>query len=532
MIYFFTLYCVGFGMNAVARRSLLIGGWALLLAGNTVAAERGFCANPAPAPAIDEGDWSSWGNGVSNSREQLRPGFTANEAARLKLKWAFGFAGTGLAFAHPTFLGRRIFVGSASGAVYSLDASSGCIYWVYQAEGPVRTAVVLAKTATGGWMAFFGDRRGNAYAIDAATAALRWKVSVDDHRGARITGSPVFVGDTLYVPMSSDEESLAQKPEYRCCTFRGSVTALDAMSGRIRWRSFLMEGPAKPYAVSSAGTEMVGPAGAAIWSSPAVDLKRNVLYASTGNSYTGVDIETSDAIVAIGIDDGRLVWSRQMHPKDNFVAGCPYHPNCPEGNGDDFDFGAGPVIRSLANGSDIILAGQKSGIVYGLNPDRGGEIVWQTRLSEGSSLGGIQWGLAADGQNVYAAVSDRLLGRFSRAGLYALNVATGKASWSAPAPQASGNPAQSAAVSVMPGLVFSGAVNGHLRAYSTATGAIVWDYDTNRSFETVNGVEGHGGSIDGPGPVIAHGMVFTNSGYSSFGGDPGNVLLAFSVDGK
>jgi polyvinyl alcohol dehydrogenase (cytochrome) len=492
----------------------------------------GFCKSHAPTLAIEEGDWNGWGNDPSNSRQQRDPGFAANDVGRLKLKWAFGFAGQSVAFAHPTFAGGRIFIGSAAGAVYSIDAATGCIHWVYRADAAVRTAILITKLPAGKWAAFFGDRRGNAYAIDAETAEFLWKIRVDEHRGARITGSPVLAGGRLYVPMSSDEESLAQTPEYRCCTFRGSVTALDPSTGRIVWKCPVVDGPSKPYSLSASGTEMVGPAGAGIWSAPTIDIKRQVLYVTTGNSYTGVDLGTSDAIVAVDLDSGKLVWSRQTHARDNFIAGCPYHPNCPPGNGDDFDYGSSAVLRTLPDGSEILVAGEKSGVVYGLDPDHQGKILWQTRVGEGGSLGGIQWGLAADEGLVYAAVSDRLLGRFNRAGLYALKLATGELKWSAPAPAAPGNPAQSAAVSTMPGLVFSGSVNGHFRAYSIASGAIVWDYDTKRAFDTVNGVEGHGGSIDGPGPVIAHGMVFTNSGYVSFGGTAGNVLLAFSIDGK
>lgn len=525
---------LSFQHNRVAMRSLLSAVFAILIAASgAVAGDAGSCKSPAPALAIEEGDWNGWGNDAGNSRQQPHAGLQAEDVGRLKLKWAFAFPDQTLAFAHPTLVGGRVFVGSFSGDIYSLDARTGCTYWTYHASAPVRTAVWIAKLPSGKWAAFFGDRRGNAYALDAETAELLWKVRVDEHRGARITGSPIMAKGRLYVPMSSDEESMAQSPKYRCCTFRGSVTTLDPSTGQVIWRSFMTARPAEPYAVSPSGTELVGPAGAAIWSSPALDTKRNVLYVATGNSYTGVNLDTSDAVVAIDLDTGKLVWVRQTHPKDNFIAGCPYHPNCPPGGGDDFDFGASPVLRSLPDGSDILIAAQKSGVVYGLAPDQQGKILWQTRVGEGGSLGGIQWGVAADDRQVYAPVSDRLLGRFSRAGIYALKLATGEPAWSAPAPAAAGNPAQSAAATTIPGVVFSGSVNGHFRAYSTVNGAILWDFDTKTTFDAANGAtDAHGGSIDGPGPVIAHGMVLVQSGYTSFGGSGGNVLLAFTVDGK
>jgi polyvinyl alcohol dehydrogenase (cytochrome) len=278
--------------------------------------------------------------------------------------------------------------------------------------------------------------------------------------------------------------------------------------------------------------ELMGPAGAAIWSAPTVDEKRGLVYVATGNSYTGVDIKTSDALVAFELATGKVAWSVQLHAKDNFIVGCPFHPNCPDDPGSDFDFGASPLLRALAGDKQVLVAAQKSGLVYGLDPGNGGKVVWQTRVGRGGALGGIMWGPAADASLAYVAVSDRLLGKAGAAGLYALDLATGEKRWTASAPMTRGNPGQSAAVTVMPGVVFSGALDGYLRAYSSDNGQVSWDFDTNRPFETVNRVPAHGGSIDGPGPVIAGGTVYTNSGYERYGGQAGNVLLAFSVDGK
>ena len=416
--------------------------------------------------------------------------------------------------------------------MYSLDAATGCIFWTYPAGAGVRTAISIGKLPSGKWAAYFGDIRANAHAVDADTGTRIWKVKLEDHPVARITGSPVLVNGRLYVPISSIEEASAQQPTYSCCTFRGSLAALDAATGRLLWKSYSVLDPAKPYKQSKNGTQLLGPAGAAIWSSPTIDLKRKVIYAATGNSYTGIDINTSDAILAFDLETGKLLWSSQVQPKDNFIIGCPAHPSCPDESGPDYDFGSSPVLRTLADGKQILVAAQKSGVVYGLDPCNKGKILWQTRVGRGSALGGIEWGHAADGSLAYAAVADSLNRKDGTPGLYAIDLATGERKWSTPAPAVGGNPAQSAAIAVIPGAVFSGALNGHFRAYSTATGEILWDFDTNRPFDTVNGVQAKGGSIDAPGPVIAHGMVFTNSGYGIFGGIAGNVLLAFSVDGK
>ena len=487
------------------------------------------CKSPAPAFALRPGDWNGWGFDQDNSHFQTSPGLAAADVPNLKLKWAFGFPNETMAFGAASVVGGRVFVGSMAGAVYSLDASTGCVYWTFRAGASVRAAITIGKLPSGKWAAYFGDTGARAYAVDAETGAPLWSAKLEDHPVARVTGAPTLANGKLYVPMSSVEEVSGAASNYECCTFRGSVSSLDAATGKVLWKGYSVSDPAAPYKKNKNGTQLRGPAGAAIWSSPTVDLKRKVVYAATGNSYTDVDINTSDSIVAFDLESGRMLWSSQVTPKDNFIVGCPGVANCPDEKGPDFDFGSSPVLRTLANGKQIIIAGQKSGVVWGLDPDNRGKVLWQTRVGKGSAIGGVEWGHAADNKNTYVAVSDRFGGT---PGIYALDLETGKQVWGVPAPKVGGNGAQSAAVAVMTGIVFSGALNGHFRAYNTANGDIVWDFETAKPFETVNGVKAKGGSIDAPGPVIWHGMVFTNSGYGQFGGLPGNVLLAFTVDGK
>lgn len=492
----------------------------------------GRCKTAGPAVSLGDGDWNGWGVDLDNSHFQPKPGLAAGDVPKLKLKWAFGFPKDPMAFSQPTVAAGRLFVGSAGGTVYSLDAASGCVYWSYPAGASVRTSIVLGKLPSGKWAAFFGDIRATAHAVDAETGAPLWTIKLDEHPAARITGAPVFVDGKLYVPMSSIEEAFATQGKYSCCTFRGNLNAVDASTGKLIWKSYSVLDPPKAYRTNKNGTEQKGPAGAALWASPTVDLKRKVVYASAGNSYTDISINTSDAILAFDLETGALKWSSQVQPKDNFVVGCPKADNCPEEAGPDFDFGSSSVLRTLPDGKQILIAGQKSGVVWGLDPDNRGKILWQTRLGKGSALGGVEWGHAADDKLAYVAISDRIT-RDGTPGLYALDLATGKVVWSAPAPKvAGGSPGQAAAVTVIPGVVFSGALNGHFRGYAASSGEIVWDYDTNHPFDTINGVQAKGGSVDGPGPVVSHGMVYVNSGYGQFGGIAGNVLLAFSVDGK
>lgn len=285
---------------------------------------------------------------------------------------------------------------------------------------------------------------------------------------------------------------------------------------------------------------MYGPAGGAIWSAPTLDLKRKVIYVGTGNSYTDIPTAHADAIIALDMDTGKIKWVNQVTPKDNFLVGCrqPGVGNCPEEAGPDYDFGSSPILRTLPGGKQVILAGQKSGVIYALDPDEKGKVLWQVKLGIGGALGGIEWGFAADEQNVYVPVAD-VFGAGRKPGITALKTATGEQLWHVPAPAANCswgkvrcNNSQSAAATLIPGVVFSGTTDGHLRAYLTRDGTIIWDYDTALPIATVNGGETKGGALDGGGPTIANGVLYTNSGYGRIVGQPGNLLLAFTVDGK
>jgi polyvinyl alcohol dehydrogenase (cytochrome) len=499
--------------------------------GTTIGA--GTCSTPAGVLNVNDGDWNGWSVDLVNSRYQPKPGISASDVPNLKLKWAVAFQGDTVRSAQPSVVGGRVFTGSASGGIYSLDAASGCTYWKYDAGGTVRTAISIGK-AGGKTIAYFGDVRANVHALDATTGQFLWKVAVDDHPAARVTGAPAFYGGRLYVPVSSVEEASAMSPAYECCKFRGSIVALDGATGKQIWKTYSIPDPAKPLQKSATGTQLWGPAGAAIWSAPTIDTKKKVIYAGTGNSYTNVPTNTTDAILAFDLENGSLLWSSQVTPKDNFTMGCMRGTNCPEDRGPDFDFGSSPILRELPGGKRVLVCGQKSGVVWGLDPDQRGKVLWQTRLGQGSALGGIEWGPTADLENAYVAVSDVITPLGHPGGLHAVKLATGEKIWTTPPPElhcAAGakgcNSAQSAAISSIPGVVFSGSVDGHLRAFLANTGEIIWDFNTVRDYETVNGVPGKGGSLDSAGPVIANGMLFVNSGYGMWQGLPGNVLLAF-----
>jgi polyvinyl alcohol dehydrogenase (cytochrome) len=517
---------------------------------------------PVPADAFAEPHWNGWG--VDLAQHRFQPAAMAQLAAadvpKLKLKWAFGFDGVNRAYAQPTIVAGRLFIGSANGKIYSLDAKTGCTLWVFEAAAPVRTAISIGIDGRG-WSAYFGDQWANAYALDALTGKLLWKTHVDDHPAAVITGAPTLVDAVLYVPVTSHEEGTGANPYYPCCTFRGSIAALDTATGKVLWKSYSIAEAPKPVRTNQLGVQLFGPSGAGIWSSPAVDPARGMLYTTTGDSYSDPPAATSDAILAFRLDNGEQAWSRQMTAGDAYTVACAFFApgtgNCPEANGPDFDFGSSPILVQLANSKRALIAAQKSGVVYAVDPDRQGAIIWQRRVGKGGKQGGVEWGAAVDERNVYVALSDVrvrrvpastagaqksvfgpsfLLDPAAGGGLFALALDTGEVVWHTPHPgcgDAPGcSPAQSAAVTAIPGVVFSGGVDGHLRAYDAASGRIIWDVNTKATFETVNGTTAMGGSLDGPGPVVVGGMLYVNSGYGFLGGAPGNVLLAFSVGGK
>jgi polyvinyl alcohol dehydrogenase (cytochrome) len=512
-------------------------------------------ADPLKAPR-----WNGWG--VDPTQHRFQPSdmaqLAASDAHRLKLKWAFGFPGATRSVAQPTIFGGRVFVGSQNGKVYSLDAKSGCTYWEFGAGKSVRSAVVIGAHGDS-WAAYFGDAGANVHAIEALTGKTLWNTKVDDHPAAVITGSPTLVGTTLFVPVSSYEEVTGANPSYQCCSFRGSLVALDGSTGKVLWKTFTIMEEAKPGAMNSVGVQQMGPSGVAIWSAPTFDAASQRVYATTGDNYSDPPSGTSDAIIAFNAGSGNLAWTRQITPGDAFTVACPKGVNCPKSHGADFDFGSSAVLASLSDGRRILVAGQKSGVVTAVDPDHGGEIVWQKRVGNGSTLGGVQWGVAADESNLYVAVSDPkfhpvapgtpgaqtlvsnpsvtlLIDSKAGGGLSALKLETGEEVWRTPHPGCGDvpgcSPAQSAAVTAIPGLVFSGGLDGHLRAYSTADGKIVWDMDTKGDYQTVNGVAAKGGSIDGGGAVIVDGMVYVGSGSGFVGTLPGNVLLAYSVEGQ
>jgi polyvinyl alcohol dehydrogenase (cytochrome) len=498
----------------------------------------GYCTG-LPPPALHDPGWTSWGVDPGNSRSvpQAIAGLERADVLRLKLKWAFAFPGAYATYGQPTVFGGRIYVGSEDGTVYSLDAKTGCVYWTFKAPFTVKTAV---SPGFGGKILYFGDVGGNVYAVSSMAGKIVWKTHVDSHPAARITGSPVFYSGRLYVPVSSGEEGSAIDSKYACCTFRGSLVALDAATGKQIWKSYTIPEAAQPTGrQNAAGVPLWGPSGAAVWSAPTVDAKKRRIYVATGNSYSDPPSSYTDAVIAFRMRDGKMLWHHQLTPNDRWNIACvaPGKVNCPTDPGNDFDFGSPPILRKLPDGKRALIAGQKSGVVYALSPDHDGKILWESRIGKGGPLGGIQWGGAAEGKAVYFPLSDWDPNNpKAGGGLFALQAATGERVWyaAAPAPacanQVGCSAAQSAPPTLIPGVVFSGSEDGHVRAYDSTDGKVLWDFNTLRTFQAVNGIMARGGSINATGPTIVNGMLYVEAGYTN--NIDGNALLAFSVDGK
>ena len=541
------MYRQGYDLSDADKKSVaeFLAGRAL--GSPTPIAESARCTTPVPAmsdPAKGS-SWNGWGGTLSNTRYVPvdKGGISAPLVPRLKLKWAFGLPGVTAARAQPVVAGGRVFISSESGDVFALSAKTGCIYWSYHAQSGIRAAATIGqyRTSTGGngWALYVADGAANAYGIDTQTGRQIWMKKIDEHPGARATGSPVYYNGRVYVPLAGlNEEGQGSRVTYECCTFRGSVTALDASTGAQIWKTYTIAEEPKKRGVTKEGVQAWGPSGAGIWSAPTIDARRRVLYVATGNGYSDPPQPTSDAVMALDLDKGTIKWFIAPGITEVWMMGCKpentdNNPRCPAKEGPDHDFSASPMLTKTSAGKDILLIQSKSGMAYGLDPDKNGAKVWEYKTSGGSGLGG-QWGGAVDGKLAYFGVNGTLSG--SPGGMRAVKIDTGEEVWSKqPEPKLCGtergcSAAQGAALTAVPGIVFSGSGDGGIRAYASDDGTIVWSFDTNKEFKTVNGVKANGAAMDGPGAAVSDGMLYINSGYGGLVGRPGNVLLAFGVD--
>ena len=507
-----------------------------------------FCAGAAwtgldPATV----SWMGFAGNLAGTGYQPpeRAGLTASDVPDLQLRWAFAFPGGTNMRTSPAVAGDAALVAGPFGEVLALDLATGCVRWSFEADAMVRGAIAVGEGPEGRSTAWFVDARTSAYAVDLESGSLLWKERVGWHAVAYGTGSPALHDGRLFVPVSSLEVAVSGDPRYECCTSSGAVAALDAATGEVLWYHRVIPGYPEETGENGIGTMNWGPSGAAVWSSPTIDPARGLLYAGTGENLTHPVTATSDAILALDLETGELAWSFQGTTGDAFNMACTqasFRENCPDPPGPDLDFGMAPMLVTRPDGKEILVAGQKSGTVWALDPDNNGALLWSAGVGKGSALGGIHWGMATDGRYAYAPNADRSAiivdvnpERERSPGLYALDLMTGEVVWSAPPPPDACSDksrcfaSNSAAATAIDGVVFAGGLDGVIRAHSAIDGEVIWEFDTTQPVETVDGVPGRGGAIDGPGPVVAGGVLFVNSGYATFGQMPGNLLLAFSA---
>lgn len=492
--------------------------------------------------ALDNVKYQGWGGDLegTGSIDPIIAGISTENVKDLKLKWAFGFEGGTVTRTKPTVINESIIFGSQYGQVYCLDIQTGCAQWMFEADANVRGGLAVQDDGPDVIRLFIADYGGNIFALNAETGEAIWRTTVKIEPNNAVTGSPVYYDNIVYIPLTSMEVVTAGQDNFECCKGSGQVVALNATSGEEIWRHRVIGEEATERGINDVGAKIYGPSGAPVWCSPTVDSKRGWLYIGTGENNSNPPTNNSDALQALDLKSGQLIWNYQATSKDAYISACPDAVNCPDPPGPDVDFGMAPILTTRSDGKDVLLVGQKSGVVHCLDPDSG-QPIWQKRIGRGGALGGIHWGMATDGTTVFVSNSDWLdfgaeEGVDPNPGLFALDVMTGENKWKSTADPkiCRGKPgcysANSAAPTLVGDLVFAGNLDGHARAHHAETGEVLWDFDTNTSFATVNGVEGKGGAIDGPGPVISDGIVLFNSGYALFGQMTGNVLLAFSAE--
>jgi len=536
--------------------------------------EDNLCAAPATEDRTEY--VANWGLGAHNQRfvpDQLA-GINRDNVASLELAWSLAFPRVTDMRSQPAIIGDTLYFGDKTGKLYAIDRLSGCIRAHTKVLSGIRSAITVATLNNGKKMLVFADSMASIFAVDPNTLDIIWQAAARIYQTSVITGSISYHDDRLFVPVSSYEVAVSGSPTHICCKSHGGVIALDAVSGKRLWE-WHGTADASLQGKNADGMNLYGPSGVSVWSTPTIDAKRNRLYIGTGENLSHPATDTSDAIIALDMDNGELAWRFQAIADDVWNAACLNNgANCPENAGGDFDFGASLIIAQLPGGGDILLAGQKSGDVFALDPDPAGtdgRVLWSRRISNaaiGPSLaqtttnGGIHWGMALSGERLIVAASDPERQRpqyVPKPGLHALNLRDGEVLWNHPVERgcvieeankpmigllnmrAGKKPALeelyrcsfyyglSAAITATSELAFSAGLDGKVRAFDIVSGEILWQTETARAFATTNGVKGHGGAIDVGGQVVADGWLYVQSGYSMFGQLPGNVLLAYKV---
>jgi len=500
---------------------------------NTTETQINECSEPFPTQS--EILWSNWGNGISNQRVQAKSSLNPQNISQLELKWAFGFNDSIRIRSQPLVTEDTIYIGSQSGHVYALSLDTGCQWWSFKADAEVRGAITLSDNKKS---ILFTDFAANVYRLNSLNGEIEWKKNVATHPLTTITGSIAVTQDSVFIPLSSTEVVSAIDPNYMCCTFRGGLIALNTSNGDERWKMHTVPEP-KKTGYNSNRISSWGPSGAPVWSTPTIDLERGLIYIGVGQNYSHPATELSDAIIAIGIESGRVVWHKQTLSGDVWNAACVTNRiNCPGEYGPDYDIGASIIL--IEGDKDMLIAGQKSGMVFAMDPDDNGSIIWQKRVGRGGKKGGVHWGMTIDDDSIFVPIADlpeKIPSQYSpMPGIHALRIKDGSKEWYRPALPVCEDekyhcyPSVSAAPSRVGSMIITGSMNGIIEIISTKDGNLLWSFDTAMQFKTINQISANGGSIDSNGPIIAGNHLIATSGYDIYGQLTGNILLVFSIE--
>ncbi len=495
---------------------------------------------------------SGWGmTNTQNNRfvSEGKAKLSKIDLRKLKLKWAFSLPNAVETHSQPAIAGGAIFIGSQNGMLYALDAKNGCQHWALKVTGGIQTAITVnnwqGNVSGAEPTLYFSDSSVHAYAVNAETGKILWKTKIDNHPHARIGGAVMLYqgkrGSQLYVPVSSFSAGSSIDPNSECCKHRGSISALDTETGKIIWTSYVIPTEPVEQYKNAQGVPQFGPSGAGVWSSPAIDEKRGYIYVGTGEN-SSVPAENGGAVVAINMHDGSIAWSYQTYPGESYNSSCRYGGlNCPPfykgRTGLDV---SSPILLRGEDGRDIVVANNKTGDVFGLNPDAG-EIVWRRRLTRGDFNWNGLHGMSVEGRRLFATVYDSRVNALDGSywgeeelGVYAMDAFTGRPLWrSFLSRNCSSNRCRGykAAPMAIPGILFVGAMDGYVRALDSKTGALLWQTATANKHKTLSGDTAMGGGVNPSAAVVADGMVYISSG-DVRSGLPGNVILAFSAEGS
>lgn len=434
----------------------------------------------------------------------------------------------------PAVTAQTIFMTSGR-QLLAINRQSGCQYWSFttgQQGSNFRSASILFVPAGKSVpaMVYAADFNGYVYAVNAQSGEVVWQKFVGTIPYLHfVTGGMQHHEGKLFVPVSSKEVLATVIIPGPCCTSHGMLVALDAATGKVLW-NYHTTGEAIESVLPG---ERIGPNGATVWATPTVDSKRNAIYIGTGQNYTEPATNTSDAIISLDMDTGAVNWVFQARQADTWNGHCGNTESlrCSRPAGHDFDFGAAPILLDDGN---TLIAGDKGGVVYSIQAESGA-LNWSNKVSLGSTLGGIHWGMAVDRMRVYVAATDFSIDKASggvaelipgaKPGIYALDLKTGALDWEIhPVHTFNGvtTPSlYSASLSVSNDLLFAGSLDGIVRAFDTDDGSERWSLDTAVEFTDINGVPGNGGTIDSVGVVVAGDGLLINSGYSTFQGVDG-----------